>query len=174
MIYEPFIIQDYSCEEFNKLISSDEKHPTDLELCVQLLRYLDQRYQYIAHYFTATVMIARGHQYGQQTKIKGIESSFCLDVRQSAWIPVSGNVLRKPADVYLLSSNSPIAAFRRYIPHLDESKLTLTNPEFIYNILGIKSQVEPRTIFELFMKWSCDLESQKLSTLIKQTEALDM
>ncbi|CAF1395347.1 unnamed protein product [Rotaria sordida] len=175
MIHEPFIIQDFCCEEFNKLVTPlDANQTVDHELCVQLLQYLDRHYQYVSHYFTGSVMLVRGHQYGQNTPIKGIESSFTLSVRQHAWIPVVGDALFKPSDVYLLPSNSPTYAFRRYIPHLDESKVSLKSLEFIHNILGIKSQVKHRTIFELFMKWSCNLDSQSLWDLIKQTETLDI
>jgi hypothetical protein len=175
MIHEPFIIQDYRCEEFNKLVSpSDESQTVDLELCVQLLQYLDNYHQSASMYYAASVMLARAHKYGHGTPIRAIESSFCLSVRQHAWIPVIGDKLFKPGDVYFLPQNSETSVFRRYIPHLDVSKISLKNGDFIYNILGIKSQVTHRTMFELLMKWSCDLDSESLWKLVNQTNTSDM
>ena len=175
MIYQPFIIEDCCCEEFIQLVSSTEDSPTiDPELCVQLLQYLDRHFQQTLHYYTASVMLARPHKYHRHIPIKGIESSFCLSMRQHAWIPVSGGKLLKPGDVYLLQRSTPTYIFRRYVPHLDDSKVTLNNPNFIYDILGIKSQVEHRTMFELFMKWSCNLDSESLWNLVNQTHISDM
>ncbi|CAF3697074.1 unnamed protein product [Rotaria sordida] len=175
MIHEPFIIQDYRSDEFDKLISpSDESQTVDLELCVQLLQYFDHHHQYVSNYYAGSVILTRPHKFGHHTPIKGIESSFCMSVRQHAWIPVYGDMLLKPGDVYLLPTNSQTSVFRRYIPHLDESKVSLNNSNFIYDILGIKSQVEHRTIFELLMKWSCNLDSESLWNLVHQTNALDI
>ncbi|CAF2658198.1 unnamed protein product [Rotaria sp. Silwood2] len=175
MIHEPFIIQDYCCNEFNKLVStSDESQTIDLELCVQLLRYFNHHHEYISNYYVGSVMLARAHKYGHHTPIKGIKSSFCVSLQQHAWIPVYGDALLKPGDVYLLPANSQTSVFRRYIPHLDESKVPLHDSNFIYNILGIKSQVEPRTMFELLMKWSCNLDSKSLWNLVNQTNILDI
>ncbi len=171
MVHEPFIIQDFRCEEFNKLVSSsDENQTVDLELCVQLLQYLDKHHRSVSSYYAASVMLARAHKYGHATPIKAIESSFCLALRQHAWIPVVGDKLFKPSEVYLLPADSQISAFRRYLPHLNDSKVSLHDEDFIYNILGIKSQVAPRTIFELLMKWSCGLDSESLWNLVNQTK----
>lgn len=174
MIYEPFIIQDYHCEEFTKLVSStDESQATDSEICVQLLQYLDRNYKNVSQHYIATIMLARAHKSGNATPIKGVESSFCNSLRQSTWIPVTGGILYKPSDVYLLPPNSKTSPFRQYVPHLDESKISLTNEDFIYNILGIKSQVEHQTMFELLMKWSCDLHRKSLWKLVEETNTLD-
>ena len=170
MVHEPFIIQDYCCEEFNKLVSPpDETQTADLELCVQLLQYLDNHHRSISMFYAASVMLARAHKYGHATPIQAVNSSFCFSLRQHAWIPVVGDKLFKPSEVYLLSSNNQTSVFRRYVPHLNESKVSLKDPDFIDNILGIKSQVAPRTIFDLLIKWSCDLDGDSLSSLINQT-----
>ncbi|CAF4681057.1 unnamed protein product [Rotaria sp. Silwood1] len=174
MVHEPFIIQDYCCDEFNKLVSpSDESQTIDLDLCVQLLRYLDRHHKHISNYYAGSVMLTRAHKFGHHTPIKGIKSSFCMSVQQHAWIPVYGDTLLKPGDVYLLPANSQTSVFRQYIPHLDESKVSLNDVDFIYNILGIKSQVEHRTMFELLMKWSCNLDSESLWNLVNQANTLD-
>lgn len=175
MIHEPFIIQDYSCEEFNKLIlPSDESQSPDLELCIQLLQYLDKHHQIVSVNYAATVLLARAHKYGNATPIKAIDSSFCNALQQNAWIPVIGDILCKPRDVYLIPSNSETSVFRRYVPHLDTSKVSLRNEDFVYKILGIKPQVRHGTIFELFMKWSCDLDSESLWNLVTQSNNSDM
>jgi len=175
MVYEPFLIKDYRCEEFNELVSaSDENQTANLELCVQLLQYLDAHHPSVSVNYAASVVLARAHKFGHGTPIKAIESSFCLSLRQHAWIPVIGDILYKPSDVYFLRPNSETSAFRRYVPHLDISKVSLRNEDFIYNILGIKSQVTYQTMFELLMKWSCDLDSEPLWNLVKQTNTSDM
>jgi len=174
MIHEAFTIQDYRCEEFNKLISpSDESQAADFELCIQLLQYLDRHHSYVSVYYVASISLTRSHKYGHGP-IKAIESSFCRSLRQHTWIPVIGDILYKPGDVYFLQENNETSAFRRYVPHLDISKLSLRNEDFIYNILGIKSQVTHQIMFELLMKWSCDLDSESLWNLVKQTNTSDM
>jgi hypothetical protein len=174
-IHEPFIIKDCRCDEFSKLVSpSDESQTADLELCIQLLQYLDKYHRSISMYYSASIYLARAYKYGQASPVLGIESSFCLSLRQHAWIPVVGGKLLKPGDVYLLSSNSETSVFGRYVPHLDVSKVLPTNSDFISNILGIKQQVTHRTMFELFMKWSCDLDGDSLWKLINETDTSDM
>ncbi len=175
MIYESFIIQDYRCDEFDKLVSSTEDNQTaDPELCVKLLQYMDNLHENISMYgyYLASMSLSRAHKFGHGA-IKTIESSFCLSVRRHAWIPTNGNKLCKPSDVYLLSPDNETFAFQRYVPHVDLSKLSLKNKNFIYDILGIKSQVTHRTMFELFMKWSCDLDSKSLWALVDQTNTTD-
>jgi hypothetical protein len=171
MVCEPFIIQDFRCEEFDKLISlAEEGQTVDLELCAQLLQYLDKHHQSVSLYYAASVMLARAHKFGHATPIKAIESSFCLALRQHAWIPVVGDKLFKPNEVYLLSSDNQTSAFRRYVPHLNESKVSLHNRDFIFNILGIQQHVSHRMMFELLMKWSCDLDSESLWNLVNQAQ----
>jgi len=173
-IYEPFIIKDHVCEEFDKLVLSSDQSPTDdLELCAELLQYLHNQHRSVSMYYTASIFLARGYKHNP-TPIQGIESSFCLSLRRHAWIPVVGGKLFKPSDVYLLSSDHQTSAFRQYVPHLDESKVSLNNTDFINNILGIKSHVTHRTMFELLMKWSCDLDSESLWNLVNQTNTSDM
>ncbi len=175
MIYEPFKIKDYRCEEFDKLVSStDENQTPDRELCVQLLQYLDKHHQTVSVNYAASIVLARGDKYGQGTTIKAIESSFCLSLRQHAWIPVDGDLLYKPNEVYFLRPDSETSAFRRYVPHLDTSKLSLRNDDFIHNILGIKSYVTHQMIFELLMKWSCNLDSESLWNLVNETNTSEM
>ncbi|UJR37109.1 hypothetical protein I4U23_029813 [Adineta vaga] len=172
-IDEPFIIKDCSCQEFDKLISTlDENNIDDLDLCGQLLQYLNNQYQHTALYYSASVCLAYTYKHNP-TPISGVESSFCLSVRQHAWIPVVGGKLFKPNDVYLLSSDNQTSAFRRYVPHLDESKVSLNNTDFISNILGIKRYVSHRTMFELLMKWACDLDMETLWNLVNQTNTSD-
>ena len=175
MIYEPFKIEDATCEEFNKLLSpSDENQTPNRELCVQLLQYLDAHHQSISPNYTASVVLLRGAKFGHGTAIKGIESSFCFSLRQHAWIPVDGGLLCKSSEVYLLPPNNETAAFRRYVPHLDTSKLLLRSEDFIYNILGIRQHVAHQTIFELLMKWSCNLDSPSLWALVNQPNTPEM
>jgi len=175
MIYEPFKIKDYRCEEFSKLISSsDENQTPDRELCVQLLQYLDKNHPSVSVNYAAPIVLARGDKYGQGTAIKAIESSFCLSLRQHAWIPVDGGLLYKPSEVYFLRQDSETFAFRRYVPHLDISKLSLRNEDFIHNILGIKGHVTHQMMFELLMKWSCNLDSESLRNLVEQTNTSHM
>ena len=172
-VNEPFIIKDCICEEFDKLVSSlDENEPNDLDLCGQLLQYLDKHYRYINPFFAASVFLARTYKYNP-TLVQGIESSFCLSLRQHAWIPVLGGKLFKPNDVYLISQDSQTSAFRRYVPHLDESKISLTNRDFLFNILGIQQSVSAGMIFELLMKWPCDLDKEALWNLVNQTQTSD-
>jgi len=175
-IYEPFIIKDHVCEEFDKLVLSSDQSPTDdLELCAELLQYLHNQHRFVSMYYTASIFLARGYRHNHNpTPVQGIESSFCLSLRRHAWIPVVGGKLFKPNDVYLLSSDHQTSAFRQYVPHLDESKVSLNNTDFINNILGIKSHVTHRTMFELLMKWSCDLDSESLWNLVNQTNTSDM
>ncbi|CAF3404047.1 unnamed protein product [Rotaria socialis] len=175
MVHDTFIIQDCSCDEFNKLVSpSGDNQTVNLELCVRLLQYLDSHYRDDPSYYAGSVSLFRPHKFARHTPIKGIESSFCLSLRQHAWIPVHGDILLKSSEVYLLPPNDPTSVFRRYVPHIDESKVRLKEQEFIYNILGIRSKIEHRTIFELFMKWSCNLDSESLSKLINQANTSDI
>ena len=159
LIFEPFTIQDYSCEEFDTLITSkDITHAQYLEI----LLYFDHYFSTIASYFTATVIKSRERYLGIGVAIQGIESSFCLSLRKHSWIPISNEQLFKPTDVYILPINSP---FRRYVPCLDQIKCPLKNLDFL-KLLGFKQEILPMTIFELFMKWSCNLDPQSLQQLI--------
>jgi hypothetical protein len=83
-------------------------------------------------------------------------------MRKHSWIPVAGGQLFKPTDVYVLPMNNP---FRRYVPCLDLSKIPLRNEDFI-KLLGFKQQILHMTMFELLMKWSCNLDSESLHQLI--------
>lgn len=105
---------------------------------------------------------SRERHLGTSVPVQGIESSFCLSLRKHSWIPVNGEQLFKSTDVYLLPMNHP---FRRYFPCLDLSKVPLKNQDFI-NLLGFKQEIFPINIFELFMKWSCNLDNQSLQKLI--------
>ncbi|CAF1511577.1 unnamed protein product [Rotaria sp. Silwood1] len=77
---------------------------------------------------------------------KSIPSTFCLSLRQHAWIPIEGGQLAKPDDVYCLHPKSETLFFHRYVPHLDQAKLSLNNRDFILNTLGLKEHVLPMTI----------------------------
>ncbi|CAF1595055.1 unnamed protein product, partial [Didymodactylos carnosus] len=158
------VIKDYQCNESDKLVAS-----ADIDLCAQLLVSLDRFHRFISSYYTASVVLSHGS--GQYSPAQGVESSFCLSVRQHVWIPVVGNQLLKPAEVYFLpqsnNNNVPSSSFFcRYVPHLDSAKVPLNDNDFIDNILVLKKQVLPMTMFELFMKWSCSLDSDTLWRLV--------
>jgi hypothetical protein len=159
-IFEPFIIQDYRCDEFDAFIMSKEN--INYDQYAEILLYLDYCYQSIAPYYAASVIRSRDRHTGSSIPVQGVESSFCLSLRKHSWIPVSGGQLLKPADVYVLPPNNP---FRRYIPCLDQVKIPLRNQDFI-KLLGFKQEIMPITIFELFMKWSCNLDQESLYRLI--------
>jgi hypothetical protein len=95
-------------------------------------------------------------------------------LRQHVWIPIEGDKLAKSDDVYCLHPKSETFFFHRYVPHFDQAKLSLNNRDFLLNILGLKEHVLPITMFEIFMKWSCDLDRDVLWTLISETNQLDM
>ncbi|CAF3761406.1 unnamed protein product [Adineta steineri] len=174
-IYEPFLIKDCSCKEFDKLVSLPNENQTEnIELCIRLLQYLHDQHRLISTYYSASVYLVRTSKYNQSTPEQGIESSFCFSLRRHAWIPVIGNKLYKPNEVYLLSSDNQTSVFQQYLPHLDVSKVSLNNKDFIFNILGIKSQVTHQTIFELLMKWSCDLDSETLWNLVNGINTSDI
>ncbi len=97
--------------------------------------------------------------------VQGVESSFCLSLRKHSWIPVADGQFLKPTDVYYLPENNP---FRRYVPCLDQSKIPLRDQNFI-QLLGFKQEIIPMTMFELLMKWSCNLDSDSLWTLINMS-----
>lgn len=174
MIYDPFKIKDLRCEEFDKLVSpSGDNQTPDLELCVQLLQYLDKYHPSLCSNYAASIVLTRGDKGGQGIPIKAIESSFCHSLRGQTWIPVEGGLLYKPSEVYYLQSNSETSVFRRYVPHLDTSKLSLHNEDFVNNILGIQRHVTHRTMFELVMKWSCNLDREALWNLVQETNTSD-
>ena len=143
-------------------------------MCVQLLHYLDVNHESVSPNYVATIVLDRADKFGHGVSIQGVESSFRSSLRQLAWIPVDGNLLCKPSDVYLIPSNNETAAFRRYLPHVDMSILTLRNPDFVYNILGMKSEVTHQTMFELLMKWSCNLDSESLWNLVNDRNTPEM
>jgi hypothetical protein len=169
-IHEPFIIKDNICDEFDQLVLPSEEHPKgNRELCIQLFQYLQNYYRPFARFFTASVVSARQQKHGQGGEIAGVESSFCLSLRQHAWIPVAGGELMKPTDVYCLSGENE--TFRPYVPHLDVTKLVVQDADFLFNIVGLQKEVAARTMFELLMKWSCGLDSASLWQLIGSTKA---
>ena len=175
MIYEPFKIKDLVCDEFNKLVSpSDENQTPDRELCVQLLQYLDVHHETVSPNYVATIILDRADKFGHSTPIKGVQSSFRSSLCQHAWIPVDGGLLCKPGDVYLIQSNNATAPFRRYVPHVDTSNLTLRNGDLAYSILGMKPEIPHKAIFELLMKWSCNLDSESLWNLVNEPNTPEM
>lgn len=175
MIYEPFKIKDWVCDEFNKLVSPlDDNQTLDRQLCTQLLQYLDIHHETVSPNYVATIILDRADKFGHGTPIKGVPSSFRSSVQQHAWIPVDGDLLCKPSDVYLIKQNSPTIAFRRYVPHVDTSNLFLRNEDLAYNILGMKPEILPKTIFELLMKWSCNLDSESLWNLVNEQNTPEM
>ena len=106
-------------------------------------------------------MRARARHDSSIPPVKGVESSFCLSLRKHSWIPVSGQLM-KPTDVYLLPPDNP---FSQYVPHFDILKIPLKNEGFI-KLLGFQRNIMPMTIFELLMKWSCNLDRDSLRQLV--------
>lgn len=169
-IYHPFQIRDYSCSEFERLLASVEDDPTkQYELCTQLVQYLQDHYENTKGYYVGSVVIKRSGVRGSEEPIKGIPSSFCSLLRKRSWIPVSGNKLLKPSEVYCLPPNNNF--FCQYVPHIDMIKVQLNNPSFIYDILEIKKQVAPKTMFELLLQWSCNLERDAVDNMIKANQS---
>jgi hypothetical protein len=164
LIFEPFIIRDYRCDEFDTLITS--KDIVNVGQYIEILLYLDYSYHTVRSYYAASVIRSRDRYTGDAESIQGVESSFCLSLRKHSWIPVIGEQLFKPTDVYCLPMNNP---FRRYVPCLDPLKVPLTNKDFI-NLLGFKLEISPTTMFELLMKWSCNLDSESLRELVDTTD----
>jgi len=160
-VFEPFAIQDSSCDEFDTVISSKEN--VGVDQYSKILCYLDYCFQPTSHFYASSVIRTRELYTGNPTPILGVESSFCLSLRKHSWIPVIGGQLYKPTDVYYLPSNHP---FSRYVPCLDQSKVQLRNQDFI-KLLGFKLEILPKTMFELFIKWSCNLDTDSLWNLIK-------
>ncbi|CAF1431292.1 unnamed protein product, partial [Didymodactylos carnosus] len=166
LLYEPFIVKDYRCDEFDTLVSSKDNN--DVTRYTQILLYLDRWCQSMSAFYVASVIRARGRHVTTLAPVKGIESSFCLSLRKHSWIPVAGGQLFKPTDVYFLPLKNP---FCRYVPHLDRSKISLTDTNFV-NLLGFKQEITRKTIFELLMKWSCNLDNDSLWKLVNMTSNL--
>ena len=162
ILYEPFFIRDFCCDEFDTLLQS--KDNIEEIRYIEILRYLDRCFQteLISRFYVASVMRARARHDTSIPSVKGVESSFCLSLRKYSWIPVNGQLM-KPTDVYLLPPDNP---FIRYIPHFDRSKIPLKNVGFI-KLLGFQQKITPMTIFELLMKWSCNLDRDSLWQLVK-------
>ena len=168
-IMDPFEIRDIRCDEFERLLSSEDDPRKKFSLCVDLFQYLHDLYRDTAPFYTASIVLKRNRYGGYGDTNRGIPSSFCSLLRNSSWIPVGGDTLSKPADAYYFPTDS---IFQQYLPHIDTTRLQLKNSDFICSILGIQSNVSTRTIFELLMKWSCNLDSESLWTLIKQSGTL--
>ncbi len=173
-ILQPFIIEDCCCNEFNTLVTPSNNPIADIDLCIKLLIYLDRYHETLSNYYTASIIYVDQLKSGRRRPVKTIPSTFCLSLRQHAWIPIEGDKLAKSDDVYCLHPKSETILFRRYVSHLDQTKLSLNNRDFIFNILGLKEHVLPMTMFEIFMKWSCTLDRDTLWTLLNQTNQLDM
>ncbi|CAF3623985.1 unnamed protein product [Rotaria sp. Silwood1] len=174
IIRQPFIIEDCCCNEFNILVAPSNNTAADIDLYSKLLIYLDRHHAALAPWYTASIILADQVKSGRRRPEKNIPSTFCLSLRQHAWIPIEGGKLAKPDDVYCLSPKSETSFFHRYVSHLDQSKVSLNNRDFILNILGLQEHVLPTTMFELFMKWSCDLDRDALWMLLSDTNQLDI
>ncbi|CAF4753864.1 unnamed protein product [Rotaria socialis] len=169
MIHQPFTIEDCSCNEFNTLIASCNNIAVDIDLCTKLLIYFDRHHATLSQFYTASIILMDQVKSGRRRPKKGIPSTFYLSLRQHAWIPIEGDQLAKPDDVYCLHPKSETAVFHRYIPHLDQTKLSLNNQDFRLNILGLKEHVLPVTMFEIFMKWSCGFDRDVLLALLSES-----
>jgi hypothetical protein len=174
MIRQPFIVEDCCCNEFNTLVAPSNNATDDIDLYTKLLIHLDRYHATFSRYYTASVIVIDQVKSKRRRPDKCIPSTFCLSLRKHAWIPIEGGKLAKPDDVYCLHPKSETLFFHRYVPHLDRAKLSLNNREFILSILGLKEHVLPMTMFEIFMKWSCDFDRDVLRTLLSETNQLDM
>lgn len=170
-ILDPFEIKDIRCDEFERLLSSQEDPNKKFNMCVDLFRYLNDTYRETAHFYTATIAVKRNRFGGYDDSHRGILSSFSVLLRDSCWIPVAGGKLSKPADVYCLP---PDDIFRQYVPHIDTTRILSNNSDFIHGILGIQLQVAPKHMFDLLMKWSCNLDSESLWKLIQENGTSSM
>ncbi|CAF3529276.1 unnamed protein product, partial [Rotaria sp. Silwood2] len=111
LIFEPFIIQDNRCDEFDALILS--KDNVSVEQYSQILLYLDNCFELVKHFFASSVIRSRDQHTGNPTPVLAVESSFCLLLRTHSWIPVIGGQFYKPIDVYYLPVNH---SFHHYVP----------------------------------------------------------
>ncbi|UJR16805.1 hypothetical protein I4U23_003704 [Adineta vaga] len=164
LIFEPFLIQDSCCAELDAFITSKDSLTADQYL--EILQYLDFTFQYFRSYYSASVIRSRDRHTGDISPVHGVASSLCLSLRGHSWIPVSNEQFYKPSDVYWLPMNHP---FRRYVPCLDPLKVLLKDKNFI-EVLGFQSEILPMTMFELLMKWSCNLDHDKLWKLINTSK----
>ncbi|CAF4741126.1 unnamed protein product [Rotaria sp. Silwood1] len=146
MIRQPFIVEDCCCNEFNRLVAPSNNTVADIDLYSKLLIYLDRYHAVFSRYYMASIISIDQLKSGGRRPEKSIPSTFCLSLRQHAWIPIEGGQLAKPDDVYCLHPKSETLFFHRYVPHLDQAKLSLNNRDFILNTLGLKEHVLPMTI----------------------------
>ncbi|CAF4895911.1 unnamed protein product [Rotaria sp. Silwood1] len=146
MIHQPFIVEDCCCNEFNRLVAPSNNTVADIDLYSKLLIYLDRYHAVFSRYYMASIISIDQLKSGGRRPEKSIPSTFCLSLRQHAWIPIEGGQLAKPDDVYCLHPKSETLFFHRYVPHLDQAKLSLNNRDFILNTLGLKEHVLPMTI----------------------------
>ncbi len=168
LIHEPFFINDYQCEEFEILVSSEPNY----DLCVQLFQYLQDHYRSTSQYYIASVVKSRHQKIGQNEQVVNIKSSFYLALRKHLWIPVTDGKLYKSEDVYCLTSSYD--TFRQYVAHLDLTKVSVKDQNFIFNILGIQNTIPAKILFGLLMKWSSNLDQEQLDNLIQSTEPSDL
>ena len=173
-ITQPFAIEDCSSNEFNTLIASSNNTSADIDFYSKLLIYLDRYHEIFSRYYTASIILTDQLKSGRRRPETTIPSTFCLSMRQHAWIPIESGKLSRSDDVYCLHPKSETLVFHRYVPHLDQVKLSLKNRNFMLNTLGLKDHVLPMTMFELFMKWSCTLDRDTLWTLVNELNQLDL
>ncbi|CAF1666475.1 unnamed protein product, partial [Adineta ricciae] len=174
IICQPFIIEDCSCDEFNTLVAQLNNTTTDIDFCVSLLTYLDRHHPTLSKYYLASIISADQVKSGRRQADTRIPSTFCLSLRHHIWIPIEGNRLAKADDVYNIHPKSETLCFRRYVQHLDQAKLTLTNRSFVVDTLGLKEHVLPITMFELFMKWSSNLNQNILWMMLNAPNELEL
>ncbi|CAF0986825.1 unnamed protein product [Adineta steineri] len=168
LIHEPFFIDDYQCEELEVLMSPEPNY----QLCVQLLQYLQDHYRSTSQYYDSSLVRSRHKKMNQNEQVKTMESSFRLTLKKHSWIPVTNEKLCRPADVYCLES--PYELFRSYVPHLDLTKVSIKDQNFMFNILGIQNTIPTKFLFKLLMKWSSNLEHDQIDDLIQTNENSDL
>ena len=170
IIHQPFVVDDYHCEELEIILTPSN----DIDFYAKLLLYFDRNHPMLTKYYMASIISKDQIKSGRRRAETTIPSTFSLSMREYSWIPIEGGRLSKSIDVYCLNPQSDTSFFRRYIQHLDQTKVSFTNQQFPREILGIQEHVLPLTILELFIQWSCGLDREILWTLINQTSQLEM
>jgi hypothetical protein len=168
-LHEPFFIRDYTCNELETLLSSPD---LDYQLCVKLMDHLNKNYAEMHHAMSAAVLRSRFAKSAKPRPELDFPSSFSRSLCKHAWIPVGEGKLMKPNGVYLLSEHQRI--LHRYVPHVDSSRVALQQKDPLVGALGLRCEIAKRTLFNLFMKWSCDLDEKSVDQLIQSTHPSDM
>ncbi|CAF1563581.1 unnamed protein product, partial [Didymodactylos carnosus] len=162
---ELFTIKDNTCPEFHSLFDKRK----DPFLSYNILKLLNKLWRTINHYFAAQIQLTRNH-----VPLLAIESTFCLDVKRCEWIPaivmkrenstiIQEIEMRQPRDVYLFQMDNFL---QQYFPHLDSTKISLTEVELITNILEFKQNVKQSDMLVLLLHWATQLPKEELESFV--------